>query len=124
MTQVKFTATRQARCWLTSCLGLKMPTTGGRLAVDGAEQRNEIVAAKFFIRDHTPGRKAHDVIIDRGFKPLRLQNGHLQLHAYMLRVAIPMARCPACRCAGWPALPVISTANLSRRRTFWIADVG
>ena len=33
------------------------------------------------------------------FKPLRLMNGlYLQLHAYMLRVAIPMARSTAARC--------------------------
>ena len=33
-------------------------------------------------------------ITEDQFKPLRLKNGlYLQLHAYMLRVASPMARC-------------------------------
>ena len=166
MTQVKFTANRiktGAVVWLTGDLawaedaGRAHGFTGkaadrARLAVDGAEQRNEIVAAyevpvdkgaprpsaREFIRaargpsitppaDHRQGgddavaeprhgpvmyryddidhelvrtraaqfrdqveRRLNGELTEEEFKPLRLQNGlYLQLHAYMLRVAIP-----------------------------------
>ena len=40
-------------------------------------------------RDQTARRMAGDLTEDQ-FKPLRLKNGlYLQLHAYMLRVAVP-----------------------------------
>ncbi len=45
------------------------------------------------------------------FKPLRLMNGlYLQLHAYMLRVAIPYGTLNSAKCANWRLLP----RNLTR----------
>ncbi|MEK9861125.1 MAG: nitrite/sulfite reductase, partial [Alphaproteobacteria bacterium] len=39
---------------------------------------------------HQVKRRVDGVLTEDEFKPLRLQNGlYLQLHAYMLRVAIP-----------------------------------
>ena len=44
-------------------------------------------------RDQVSGRLSGELTEDQ-FKPLRLMNGvYLQLHAYMLRIAIPYGRC-------------------------------
>jgi sulfite reductase (NADPH) hemoprotein beta-component len=48
-------------------------------------------------------RRISGVLTEDEFKPLRLQNGvYLQLHAYMLRVAIPYGTLnPANKCGNW-----------------------
>ena len=44
-------------------------------------------------------RRLEGALTEDEFKPLRLMNGvYLQLHAYMLRIAIPMARSRANKC--------------------------
>ena len=53
-------------------------------------------------RDQTNRRIAGELTEDE-FRPLRLMNGlYLQLHAYMLRIAIPSARYRPSSCGSWP----------------------
>ena len=48
-------------------------------------------------------RRVSGELSEDAFKSLRLMNvNHLQLHAYMLRVAIPMVRCHRASFASWP----------------------
>ena len=48
-------------------------------------------------------RRIAGELTEEQFKPLRLTNGlYLQLHAYMLRIAIPSARCRRASCASLP----------------------
>ena len=50
-------------------------------------------------RDQVARRLAGDITEDQ-FKPLRLKNGlYLQLHAYMLRVAVPYGTLSTRNCA-------------------------
>jgi hypothetical protein len=55
------------------------------------------------------------------FKSLRLMNGvYLQLHAYMLRIAIPYGTLASIRCASsptWRAVMIAATAISPRGRT-------
>ena len=47
-------------------------------------------------------RRLDGSLTEDKFRPLRLMNGlYLQLHAYMLRVAIPTAPSIPTRCASW-----------------------
>ena len=53
-------------------------------------------------RDQVARRLAGELTEDQ-FKPLRLMNGlYLQLHAYMLRIAIPYGTLNSRSCASWP----------------------
>jgi hypothetical protein len=62
------------------------------------------------LADQVERRLAGEITEDQ-FKPLRLMNGvYLQLHAYMLRVAIPYGTCRRGRCGCSP----ISRANMTR----------
>ena len=66
-------------------------------------------------------RRLKNEISEEAFKPLRLMNGlYLQLHAYMLRVAIPYGTVDSRRCACWPtsrAVMIAVTAISPRART-------
>ncbi len=47
-------------------------------------------------------RRLSGELQEEKFKPLRLQNGvYLQLHAYMLRIAIPYGQLSPASCASW-----------------------
>ena len=71
-------------------------------------------------RDQVRRRLSGELSEDE-FKPLRLTNGlYLQLHAYMLRVAIPYGTLSSRRCACWrisPAATIAATAISPRART-------
>ena len=72
------------------------------------------------------GRRLSGELTEEEFKPLRLMNGvYLQLHAYMLRIAIPTARSPPIRCAcrAWRANTTATTAISPTRQNIqfnWI----
>jgi sulfite reductase (NADPH) hemoprotein beta-component len=55
-------------------------------------------------------RRLDGELTEEEFRPLRLMNGlYLQLHAYMLRVAIPYGTLNSARCASWPTSPSAGT---------------
>ncbi len=57
-------------------------------------------------------RRLSGELNEEEFKPLRLMNGvYLQLHAYMLRIAIPYGTLSATRCARLPMWPGAMTAT-------------
>jgi sulfite reductase (NADPH) hemoprotein beta-component len=67
-------------------------------------------------------RRLSGELTEEEFRPLRLQNGlYIQLHAYMLRIAIPYGLLSARRsCASWPTSPgptIGATATSRRGRT-------
>jgi sulfite reductase (NADPH) hemoprotein beta-component len=71
-------------------------------------------------RDQVKRRLSGEMTEDQ-FKPLRLMNGlYLQLHAYMLRVAIPYGTLDSRRCGCWRtsrANMIAATAISPRGRT-------
>src|SRR5664279_1614967 len=66
-------------------------------------------------------RRLSGEITEDQFKPLRLMNGvYLQLHAYMLRIAIPYGTLNRRRCACWRssrASTIAATATSPPART-------
>ncbi len=57
-------------------------------------------------------RRFEGKITEDQFSPLRLMNGlYLQLHAYMLRVAIPYGTLTARRCMRWRTSPTSTTSG-------------